>query len=201
MNYKLIKDKARILLVPVVNLFARLKVNPSVLTITGFLFNCFVAYLFAFGFFRWAGFVLIFASLFDAIDGAVARKNNRVTDFGAFLDSTIDRYSEFVIFLGIFIHYMRTANPFFVFVTLFALFGSCMVSYTRARAEGLNINCNVGLFDRTLRITVLVIGALLGKFIFGYVLLLLACFTQFTSIHRIIHARKNLKSIKRRNNA
>lgn len=201
MNYKTFKDKARIIIAPLVNLLAKLKVHPSILTITGFFFNCFVAYLFAFGFFRWAGLVLIFASIFDAIDGEVARKNNRVTDFGAFLDSTIDRYSEFVIFLGILIYYMRIENPFFVFVTLFALFGSGMVSYTRARAEGLGVQCSIGLFDRTLRITVIVIGALLGRFIFGYFLLLLTLFTQFTSIQRIIYVRKNLNSNERRNNA
>jgi CDP-diacylglycerol--glycerol-3-phosphate 3-phosphatidyltransferase len=200
-KYAQIKDKARILLIPVVNLFAKLRIHPSILTLIGFFLNCFVAYLFAYGFFRLAGVVLIFASLFDAIDGAVARKTGSETDFGAFFDSTIDRYSEFAIFLGIFVFYMRFGNPFFVFITLFALFGSGMVSYTRARAEGLGIECSIGLFDRTLRIVVIVIGALLGKFIFGYVLLLLACFTQYTSIQRFIHARKKLKDSERRNNA
>ncbi len=201
MKYGVFKEKARIVLLPLVNLFAKLNINPLVLTITGFLLNCFVAYLFAFGYFRWAGFALIFASIFDAIDGAVARKNNAITDFGAFFDSTIDRYSEFAVFLGILIHYMKTANPFFIFITLFALFGSTMVSYTRARAEALGIQCTVGLFDRTMRVTTVVIGALLGKFIFGYFMLLLAFFTHVTSIQRIIHVRKKSRNSERRNNA
>jgi phosphatidylglycerophosphate synthase len=139
--------------------------------------------------------------VFDAIDGAVARKNNLESDFGAFLDSTVDRYSEFVVFLGIFIHYLRMENWFFVFVTLFALFGSGMVSYVRARAEGLGVRCAVGFFDRTLRVTVIVVGALLGRFIFGYFLLLLAALTQFTVMQRIIHVRKELSQEERRNNA
>lgn len=201
MNYQMFKKKSRIILVPLVNLFVRLKINPSILTVTGFLLNCFVAYIFSFGFFRWAAIVLILASIFDAVDGEVARKNKRVTAFGAFLDSTVDRYSEFVIFLGIFIYYIRAGNPFFVFVTLFSLFGSCMVSYTRARAEGLGTSCTVGLFDRTLRVTTIVIGALLGRFIFGYFLLLIACFSQFTSFQRIIYVRKKLKSNERRTDA
>lgn len=200
MQYKMVKDKARIILVPLVNLFSKLKVNPSTLTITGLILNCFVAYLFSYGFFRWAGLALIFASLFDAIDGEVARKNNKVTVFGAFLDSTTDRYSEFVLLLGIFIYYIRIENLFFVFVTLFCLFGSSMVSYTRARAEGVGIHCTIGLFDRTLRITIIVIGALIGRYVFGYFLLLLAVFTQFTSYQRIIYVKKNLKRDERRTN-
>jgi CDP-diacylglycerol--glycerol-3-phosphate 3-phosphatidyltransferase len=201
MTYSVLKGKARRILDPVVGLFAKLHIHPSALTITGFVVSCFAAYLFAFDFFRWAGVALIAASLFDAIDGAVARKNDQVTDFGAFLDSTIDRFSEFAVFLGIFIHYVRIENWFLVFVTLFALFGSGMVSYTRARAEGLGITCAVGFFDRTMRITVIVIGALLGRFIFGYFLLLLAAFTQFTVIQRIIHVKKALRQNERRNNA
>ncbi len=201
MNYSTLKEKARGILNPVVTLFANLHIHPSALTITGFLLSCLAAYLFAFDFFRWAGFTLIIASLFDAIDGAVARKSNKVTEFGAFLDSTVDRFSEFVVFLGIFIHYLRTADWFFVFVTLFALFGSGMVSYTRARAEGLGIKCAVGFLDRTLRITLIVVGALLGRFIFGYFLLVLAVFTQFTVMQRIIHVRRALRQNERRNNA
>lgn len=201
MIYTTLKDKARRILNPVVTLFANLHIHPSALTIAGFLLNCLVAYLFAFDFFRWAGVALIIASLFDAIDGAVARKNNKVSDFGAFLDSTVDRFSEFVVFLGIFVHYLRTADWFFVFVTLFALFGSGMVSYTRARAEGLGIKCEVGFLDRTLRITIIVIGALLGRFIFGYVLLILAVFTQFTVMQRTLHVRRALRQNERRNNA
>jgi len=201
MTYKIVKEKARTILIPLVNLLSKTRINPSALTFIGFFLNCFVAYLFAFGFFVWAGVALIFASLFDAIDGAVARKNDMVTDFGAFLDSTIDRYSEFAIFLGIFVYYVRTENLFFMFVTLFALLGSLMVSYTRARAEGIGIKCTIGFFDRTLRIAIIVIGALLGKFIFGYLLIALAFFTQITSIRRIIYTRNHLKKNERRTNA
>jgi CDP-diacylglycerol--glycerol-3-phosphate 3-phosphatidyltransferase len=201
MNYNMLKEKARIVLTPIVNLFAKMNINPSLLTIIGLVINCFSAYLFAFGYFLWAGMVLIVASLFDAIDGAVARKNDRVTNFGAFLDSTVDRYSEFIIFLGIFIFYARTNNQFFLFATLLGLFGSWMVSYARARAEGLGVQCKIGLFDRTLRVTTIAIGALFGRFIFGYFLLLIVALTHFTSLQRIIYVRKNLNSVERRNNA
>ncbi len=201
MTYQVIKDRARNILCPLVNMLAKTRINPSILTFVGFFLNCFVAYLFAFGFFFWAAIALIIASVFDAIDGAVARKKNAATDFGAFLDSTVDRYSEFAVFIGIFIYYTRMQNLFFSFVTLFSLFGSEMVSYTRARAEGLGIKCNIGFFDRTLRITVIVVGALLGKFIFAYFMLLLAFFTQVTSIRRIIYTKKILKNDERRTNA
>lgn len=201
MTYAILKERARRILDPVVIVLAKLHVHPSWLTITGFLLSCLVAYLFAFDLFRWAGLALIVASVFDAIDGAVARRTGQVSDFGAFLDSTVDRYSEFAVFLGIFIHYLRIESWFFVFVTLFALFGSGMVSYTRARAEGLGIRCTVGFLDRTLRITLIVIGALLGRFIFGYFLLLLAASTQFTVIQRSMYVRKELRQNERRNNA
>jgi CDP-diacylglycerol--glycerol-3-phosphate 3-phosphatidyltransferase len=201
MTYSGLKKKARKILDPLITLFAKLHIHPSALTITGFVVSCFSAYLFAFDLIRWAGITLIVASLFDAIDGAVARRNNQVSDFGAFLDSTMDRFSEFAIFLGIFIHYIRIEHWFLVFVTLFSLFGSGMVSYTRARAEGLGVRCAVGFFDRTMRITFIVVGALLGRFIFGYFLLLLAAFTQFTVIQRVIHVRKELRQNERRNNA
>lgn len=198
MNYTKLKEKSRIVLTPLVNLFAKMNINPSLLTFIGLVINCFSAYLFAFGYFLWAGIVLIVASLFDAIDGAVARKNDRVTDFGAFLDSTVDRYSEFIIFLGIFIFYTRTNNQFFLFATLFGLFGSWMVSYARARAEGLGIQCKIGLFDRTFRVTTIAVGALFGSFIFGYFLLVLVALTHFTSLQRILYVKKKLKSVERR---
>jgi len=200
MNYSMLKSKTRIILLPLVNLFAKLNVNPSILTLVGFVINCLAAYLFALGFFRWAGLVLILASIFDAIDGEVARKNNRVTDSGAFLDSVIDRYSEFIVLLGIFIHYIKFGSTFFIFVTLFSILGSLMVSYTRARAEGLGIKCSIGLFDRPFRVTIIVIGALLGRTIFGYFLLALAFLTQLTSLHRIIYIEKKLTNIQRRKN-
>ncbi|OQX56459.1 MAG: hypothetical protein B5M53_01340 [Candidatus Cloacimonas sp. 4484_209] len=201
MDYNQLKLKGRVILNPLVSFFGKLNIPPSSLTITGVFINCFVAYLFSYGFFRWAGFGLIFASIFDAIDGAVARKTNKVTSFGGFLDSVMDRYSEFIVFLGIFIFYIRVENLFFVFVTFFAFFGSIMVSYARARAEGINISCKVGIFDRTMRITTMVIGALIGKFVFGYFLLIIAIFTQFTSFQRIFYVKNKIRNNERRKDA
>ena len=189
MTYANLKHKARILLNPLVTLFAKLRIHPSALTITGFLLSCLVAALFAYDFFRWAGIALIIASLFDAIDGAVARKNNLVSDIGAFLDSTIDRFSEFAVFLGIFIHYIRIENWFFIFVTLFALFGSSMVSYTRAKAEALGLKGEIGLFTRAERVVVLALGLLLSQIDYALItaLAIIVVFSFITVSQRLVY--------------
>jgi CDP-diacylglycerol--glycerol-3-phosphate 3-phosphatidyltransferase len=138
-------------------------VHPNILTAIGVMINVGCGVLFGLGEFFWAGVVLIFANLFDMLDGNVARLTGNVTKFGGFLDSSLDRLSDMVSLLGIMIFYAgNTAQHSIlnVFLAGTGLIGSVMVSYTTARAESLGVKANVGFLQRPERIVLLIIGAL-----------------------------------------
>jgi CDP-diacylglycerol--glycerol-3-phosphate 3-phosphatidyltransferase len=141
--------------------------TPNAITVIGTLMMFAIAAIISQGYLFLGGFLIIVAGLFDALDGSMARLTNTVSTFGAFLDSTTDRYAEAALFFGI-LNYLvnvRFYDPFIsATVIYFVLFGSIMVSYCRARAEGLSIQCKDGLFSRFERIAVLVIGLLLTRF-------------------------------------
>jgi CDP-diacylglycerol--glycerol-3-phosphate 3-phosphatidyltransferase len=129
---------------------------------------------------------LIVAAFFDGIDGALARLLNRVTRFGAFLDSTTDRFSEAALFLGLLIYYYGRGAGAEVILCYMAIIGSLMVSYTRARAEGLGISLREGLFTRLERMVALIAGLLLSPWIPLWIVLgLLAVLSNFTALQRI----------------
>ena len=135
----------------IVRLIARLDPNPNLLSVIGLGINIFAAVLYGTGRFFYAGLVMIFANIFDMLDGRVARLTGRVTKFGAFLDSSLDRFSDIVVFLGIIIFYSRDTeyhSTLYVALTGAALIGSVMVSYTSARAESLIPKCDVGFLRR-----------------------------------------------------
>src|ERR1700687_1220184 len=111
------------------------KIHPNVLTFLGLLINVGAAVLLAAGQFRWAGVVIIGVGLFDMVDGRVARETNRVTRFGGFFDSVLDRYSDLALLMGLLVWYGNISRPFYVVLTAIVMTGSVMVSYTRARAE------------------------------------------------------------------
>lgn len=188
-------------LTPVAAFLARLGLTPNALTVIGFLFNVFVAWVLSRGamWFGWGGVLLIVSSIFDAFDGAVARQTGQVSRFGGFLDSTLDRASEAVIYLGLLYAYLSTTppstlEPLLIFV---ATVGSLLVSYTRARAEGLGAQMKEGWFTRLERIIVLVVGLLLTPFFpqaMFVVLALLAVGTSLTTVQRILHAREKLSA-------
>ena len=147
------------------------RVSPNWLTVIGVSINVLSGLLFGFGHFFSAGLVLVFANLFDMLDGKVARLSGRVTRFGGFLDSSLDRLSDMVVFVGLMVFYARAtddpASPAFgqhstlnVFLAGAALMGSVLVSYTSARAESLIPKCDVGFLRRPERVVLLVIGAL-----------------------------------------
>ena len=121
----------------IVNLLASLRVHPNILTLTGLAINVFAMILFSKGIFTWAALVIMFAGIFDMVDGEVARRTKRVTKFGAFFDSVIDRYSDMLLLLGLMIWYAKIDRVFYVGMTGFVLIGSVLTSYTRARAESL----------------------------------------------------------------
>ncbi len=136
------------------------KIHPNVLTFIGLLINIGAAALLAAGQFRWAGVVIIGAGLFDMVDGRVARETNRVTRFGGFFDSVLDRYSDLFLLMGLLVWYGSINVPFYVVLTAVVMTGSVMVSYTRARAENSIPTCKVGFMERPERVVLLIIGAL-----------------------------------------
>jgi CDP-diacylglycerol---glycerol-3-phosphate 3-phosphatidyltransferase len=146
-----------------VRVLASLGIPPNILTAIGVTINIGCGVLFGFGEFFWAGVILIIANLFDMLDGNVARSTGNVTKFGSFLDSSLDRLSDMVAFLGIIIFYARNIpqhSILNVFLAGVGMIASVMVSYTTARSEGLGVKANVGFLQRPERMVLLIIGAL-----------------------------------------
>lgn len=182
-------------------------IPPNVLTTVGVTINVGCGVLFGFGEFFWAGIVLIIANLFDMLDGNVARLTGNVTRYGAFLDSSLDRVSDMVCFVGIMMFY-GTNNPqhsmLNVFLAGVGLIGSVMVSYTTARSEGLGIKSNVGFLQRPERMVLFIIGALSTwdwsstNFFANrmtQVLWVLAVGSFWTFIQRMLHTRTELRKL------
>jgi CDP-diacylglycerol--glycerol-3-phosphate 3-phosphatidyltransferase len=180
---------------------ARTGITPNGLTVVGLLLNVAAGLLLAMGAFIPGALMVLFAGAFDMFDGALARVTNRKTTFGAFFDSTIDRYSEAVIFLGLQLAFLREGDGDWyslagVVLCFVVAIGSLMISYTRARAEGLDdgqghrLNAEVGWLQRPERIIVLGIGLLLPRTWLLAVLAALALFTQITVVQRIVHVRR-----------
>jgi len=171
--------------------FAASRVNPNFLTFIGFGINLMAAYLFAYGYFRWAGLTIILAGVFDMTDGRVARLEGRVTPFGGFYDSVMDRYSDLCLLIGLVIYYGRINRFQYVSLVAVAMIGSVMVSYTRARAENVIPSCKVGFLERPERVVLIIIGALFDRM--APVLWLIAVLSNVTVIHRIIHTRQEAR--------
>ena len=188
----IIEQKARDISRPVLEAIGRTLagwgVSPNVLTYVGLLLTSGVAVLAALGELRWAGVTYIFAALFDALDGTVARVSGKGSRFGAFLDSSIDRLDEAVVFLGLIIHYTLVGAVYEIPLILVVAVFSLMISYTRARAEGLGVNCKAGFMSRPLRVVVLILGLLLNQVLVA--LAILAVTTGITVIQRIVHVRR-----------
>ena len=183
-----IKDSLRQLLHPLVRLLSALQVRPDTLTVLGWTLSVCAAVLFGLGYARVAGLVMLLGGLFDALDGDVARASNRMSAFGAFLDSTLDRLSEAAIFVGIIYVYAAAARPFEALLAGTAMTFSLLTSYARARAEGLDIECQVGLLERAGRVVILSAFSIAGLLTFG--LGLVAAGALVTTAQRIIHVRR-----------
>jgi CDP-diacylglycerol--glycerol-3-phosphate 3-phosphatidyltransferase len=142
--------------------------------------------------------MIILAGICDVLDGRLARETNKISKFGALFDSTIDRYSEVLIFLGL-VTYFLHHHSYMVLLIILAIAGSFMVSYTRARAEGLGIECKIGIMQRPERLTFLAAGAILGSipgtrnFFLVLSLWLIAIFANITVVQRIIYIKKRLE--------
>jgi CDP-diacylglycerol--glycerol-3-phosphate 3-phosphatidyltransferase len=177
----------------IVRALALSKIHPNVLTFLGLVINIGAAALLAVGQFRWAGVVIIGAGLFDMVDGRVARETNRVTRFGGFFDSVLDRYSDLALLVGLLVWYGSINRPSYVVLTAIAMTGSVMVSYARARAENTIPMCKVGFMERPERVVLLIIGALFDKM--APVLWVVAVLSNITVIDRMIFTWQETKRL------
>ena len=179
------RDLSRPALETVGRVLARLNISPDWVTNIGLLSTIGVGVLAGLGYIRWAGVAYIFASLFDALDGTLARVSGKGSRFGAFLDSTIDRFEEAIVFMGLAVYYARVGGLWEIPLILAATVGSLMVSYTRARAEGVGVACKVGLVTRPMRVVAMIAGLLLDQVLIAVIIL--AVTSLYTTFHRIYH--------------
>jgi CDP-diacylglycerol--glycerol-3-phosphate 3-phosphatidyltransferase len=169
------------------------KIHPNVLTFIGLVINIVAAVLLAAGRFRAAGIVILGAGVFDMVDGRVARETNRVTRFGGFFDSVMDRYSDLALLMGLLVWYGSINRPFYVVLTALAMTGCVMVSYTRARAENSIPTCKVGFMERPERIVLVIIGALFDRM--APVLWTIAVLANWTVVHRMVFTWQEAKRL------
>ena len=192
---KIISSKGRrfssFILSPIVRLFCYLKVPPNVISLMGFTIAVVSIYFIANGRFIIGGLLIFLGGIFDLIDGEVSRRKGITSRFGAFFDSFIDRYSDNLIYLG-FLYYFSTKGEIIYIILCGAIIiGSMLVSYARARAEGLGIECKVGFFERAERLLTIVAGTIIGGVGFGIAikiaLWLVAIGSHLTAIQRLIY--------------
>lgn len=186
-----VRKYAESLVQPLVKLLAVTGVSPNTISWTGFAITVAGGVLIVWQETLLAGLVVLFAGLFDMLDGSLARHTGKVSRFGGVLDSTLDRVAEAVLMLCIIAFYATSGSVFGIMLTGVALVGSLMVSYLRARIEALGISCKeVGLFTRAERVIVLALGLILARIPYAlYIALgIIAFFSVFTVVERLIYA-------------
>ena len=197
-----LKDRFVKIIQPIIDIFIKAQVNPNTFTTIGFIVSLFAAYFFGAGSLRAGGALLLFAGIFDIFDGRIARATGQVTKFGALYDSTLDRYSEVIVFFGIAYYFIASDHMLASVAAFIALGGSIMVSYVRARAEGLGLSCKVGIMQRPERVVTLGITALIHEYVFIAGVVFIAIFANITAIQRIYYvwAQDNGKKDEKINN-
>lgn len=175
---------------PIISALLRLRITPNQVTVAGTVLNLAAAVLVIFDHLIYAGIVFLVAGCFDMLDGALARLAQKVTPFGAFLDSTLDRVSEGVILAAIGYLMAVEGRSIAVGLVVLALLGSILVSYTRARAEALGVECKVGLMSRPERVILIAIGLFFD--VLPYVIYIMLALTVFTVFQRVIHTYRQL---------
>ena len=174
---------------PIAGFFNRLGIRPNTVTIFGLLGTIGTAILIGLGYMTWAGLLLLIMGPVDAMDGALARLRNEASDWGAFVDSVTDRYSELFLFLGFLLYYLVHANVMGVILAYLAAAGSVLVSYIKARADASKLDANVGLLTRVESYIVLIPGLIFNLPL--YVLVIIAVLANFTAIQRILRVRRD----------
>ena len=189
------------LLNPTITLLIKLNIHPNTFTVWGFIITTLSCYLVIIGQVTLAGISILLGGICDIIDGKLARASGKVSRFGALFDSSVDRYSEVVMFFGVAAYYVRSDDYLTSVAVFIALGGSMMVSYVRSRAEGLGFECKVGLMQRTERVVFIGFGAIVGTYFNTLVLKaaiwIVALLSNITAIQRIIHIYKADANLKR----
>lgn len=193
---------------PLINGMIKIGLTPNLITTIGFILNLVATAMIIYAAFScdcgdtaligWSGGVILFAGLFDMMDGRLARKGNMSSTFGALLDSTLDRYSELFTLFGITVYLLHTGWFWSGVITFIAMVGSIMVSYVRARAEGLDIECKVGLMQRPERVVLTALGAIFcgvadNVWVLVVPMIIIAVLANTTAFWRVAHCYKVLK--------
>ncbi|MEI7752272.1 MAG: CDP-alcohol phosphatidyltransferase family protein [Candidatus Omnitrophota bacterium] len=171
-------------------------ISPTQLTLAGAALSLLTGVIYAKGYFFLGGVMLFIAGAADLLDGPLARATGKASPWGAFLDSAVDRYSDFFVFAGLATYFVHSGEIFWFFVTLGIILGSFVVGYTKARAENFIKDCGVGTFGRSERILLLIVGTLVFPFL-KLVLLVLLVGTHVTALQRILHTKKTLAETSR----
>lgn len=180
-------------IVQIVRVLALSRISPNWLTFIGLLINIGAAVLLAFGRFQAAGWVIVGAGIFDMVDGRVARETNRVTKFGGFFDSVLDRYSDLFLLMGLLVYYASINRNFYVVLTAIVMTASVMISYTRSRSENTIPSCKVGFLERPERIVLLILGCLFDRM--APVLWIIAVLGNITVLHRMVYTYEETKRL------
>jgi CDP-diacylglycerol--glycerol-3-phosphate 3-phosphatidyltransferase len=189
LTWSKLKDKGRLILLPLVKLLSF--IPPNVITLGGFLIVIIAAILILDGKFRVGGIILVAGSILDAVDGQIARAKGKTSKFGAFFDSTLDRYGEFFIFFAI---AFAGKGYLLTWLCFAATLGAFLTSYTRARADSLGVDIKEGFFTRVERIIIMIIGLVILPEHMIYIMTILAIGSNITAIQRIIIAYKRLEN-------
>ncbi len=182
---------------PIARVMAKFGILPNQLTALGLVLSLISAILFAQGRFAAGGVFLLLSGVFDLLDGQLAKIANRVTFWGAYLDSVTDRYSDTLVFLGLAWYYTQHQEPIYVILVSLTITGALLVSYTKARAETIIKDFSSGLMERPERIILLAIGAFLGDKVMRFILWSLVLLVHFTALERVIYTHKRIRGDKK----
>ena len=189
----MLKEKGKFFVVPVGRALVKMGFTAEALTALGLVVAAGAGALFATGHIRYAALLVLVAGLLDSADGTVARLRGTVSPAGAFTDSAVDRYCEAIIFCGLLVHYLALGSRGLALLTFAALCGAFLVSYMRARMEGLGKECRVGLLEREDRVIVLALGGFFGETGVQVSLWVLAVLSHLTAIQRLRYAVRVLR--------
>jgi CDP-diacylglycerol--glycerol-3-phosphate 3-phosphatidyltransferase len=176
---------------PLIPFLSKTGLTPDILTWTGLFVIIIAAAMVATNYLLVGGLLVLLSGLFDILDGALARFTKKITRFGALLDSTFDRLSEALLLIGILILYINGEHALEILLIFVVMTGSFLISYIRARAEGLGIECQTGLFTRAERVIILALGLMINQIVIT--LIILAVFTSVTVVQRLVHAWQQLR--------
>ena len=165
--------------------FKRKEIDPVVFTVSGLISGIIASILILSGYLVAGGLMLIVSSCFDLLDGAIARNTGKVTSFGGFLDSVLDRYTDLIVMYGLFFYFLKRGEANLSAITFIAAIGVAIIPYAKARAEAASLTCNTGIMERPERMIILIVGLIFG--LPKYAVIILALLTHITVIQRIVY--------------